>query len=105
MLSATPVSPEQESGSHLEWMHEPTSPTGLLRVLPVPLTTLSQPTASTVCYPGSVEHPQRTIGFSALFGRAKRRARATAQRPLSLRSLRRAPRSAQLILGKPASGE
>jgi hypothetical protein len=96
MLSATPVSPPQGSRSSLEWMHQHADPTRLFRVPPVPLTLLAQSTGTTISNPGGIEHPQGAIGFSALFVRVQRLASRAAQGAISLRSPRRAPRSAQL---------
>jgi hypothetical protein len=93
MLSATPVLPEQRSRPNFEGMEQPTR---LFGGRPVPLTLLAQPTTSTVCSPGGVEHPQRAIGFPALFGRAQRLARRTAQGPLRLESKVLRRRSGQL---------
>ena len=69
----------------------------------MPLTLLAQPTGTTICNPGGVEHPQRAIGFSALFGRAQHLARGAAQRAISLGS-KVAPREAPGFPGQASLG-
>jgi hypothetical protein len=96
ILSATPVSPQQGSRASLEWMHQHDDPTRLFRVPPVPLILLTQSTGTTISNPGGVEHPQGAVGFAALFGWVQRLASRAAQGAISLRSPRRALRSARL---------
>ena len=80
----------------LLWMHQHADPTRLFRVPAVPLTLLTQSTGTTVSNPGGVEHPQGAVGFATLFGRVQRLASRAAQGAISLRSPRRALRSARL---------
>ena len=103
VLSATPVSPQQGSGSSLEGMHQHADPTWLFRVPTMPLTLLAQPTGTTISNLGGVEYPQRAIGFAALFGRAQRLARGAVERAVSLRS-KVAPREASGFPGQASLG-
>jgi hypothetical protein len=62
------VVPEQRSRPHRERMEQHAHPTGLLRVLALPLALLPQATGATVADARRIHQTQTAIRFPALFG-------------------------------------
>jgi hypothetical protein len=85
MGSPTPVSPEQGSGPNRERMEQHAHPTWLLRVPAMPLTLLSQETASTLADASRIHETQAAISLTALFGRRESLPSRAMQRPISLK--------------------
>lgn len=86
MLPAAPVTPEEGRTANGERVEQHTHLASFARGLAIPLTLLAQRTRTTTVDAGSIDHPQASIGFSALLMRDQLLVGGAPQCPIGLES-------------------